>query len=81
MEREFREGDTIERMLPCRKRPMIVHARQMHEPFTVVTREGTIRGKAGDYLMKGVRGELYPCDRKIFEDTYDFLDGSEETPA
>lgn len=52
------------------KRPMIVRAKEMLEPFAVETMEGTMRGKAGDFLMEGVRGEQYPCDREIFLETY-----------
>jgi hypothetical protein len=33
--------------------------------------EGTMRGKAGDYLIIGVHGEMYPCDKTIFEETYE----------
>lgn len=43
---------------------------QMTDPFEVDTLEGTMRGKAWDYLVRGVRGELYPVDRGIFEATY-----------
>jgi hypothetical protein len=32
--------------------------------------EGTLNGKAGDWLMVGVEGEMYPIDREIFEKTY-----------
>jgi hypothetical protein len=45
----------------------------MQEPFRVETLEGTLEGKAGDYLMIGVRGEMYPCAKEIFEETYDFI--------
>lgn len=37
----------------------------------VKTLEGVLKGKAGDYLIEGVRGELYPCDKEIFEETYE----------
>jgi hypothetical protein len=36
--------------------------------------EGTMKGKAGDWLMVGVNGEKYACDRSIFEKTYQLLD-------
>ncbi len=34
------------------------------------TIEGTMKGKIGDYVIKGIRGELYICDREIFKETY-----------
>jgi hypothetical protein len=46
----------------------------MQEDFEVETLEGSLRGRAGDYLMVGVEGELYPCSREIFEKTYDWLE-------
>jgi patatin-like phospholipase/acyl hydrolase len=53
------------------KKPIPVRCKQMAEDFEVETMEGTLRGKAGDYLMVGVNGEMYPIDKEIFEKTYD----------
>jgi len=39
--------------------------------FKVDTLEGTMKGKPGDYLVQGINGEQYPCDKEIFEKTYD----------
>lgn len=68
--------DTFEKpenMRPCRKRPIIIHAKQIDEPFRVNSLEGNYKeGKPGDYLMQGVDGELYICDKAIFEKTYDW---------
>lgn len=47
---------------------------QIHSDFKVVTLEGTFDAKAGDYLMRGVEGELYSCAREIFEDSYEDAD-------
>lgn len=55
------------------KRPVIVEAMEMDSEFEVHTLEGTMRGKPGDYLIRGVKGELYICDRDIFHQTYDIL--------
>ena len=74
----MKQFDTYEKptdMRPCMKRPIIVHAKQMYEPFRVSTLEGDYKqGEPGGYLMQGVDGELYVCDREIFEKTYDFKD-------
>jgi len=53
------------------KKPIPIKAIQIHEPFQVETLEGTFTGKAGDYLVEGIKGELYACDREIFEESYD----------
>lgn len=41
---------------------------------TVPTLEGTMRGKIGDYLIRGVEGEYYICDRAIFFKTYEVVE-------
>jgi hypothetical protein len=35
------------------------------------TLEGVMRGNVGDWIIKGVHGEIYPCKRDIFEATYE----------
>lgn len=47
--------------------------------LTVYTLEGEMTAKLGDYIIKGVRGECYPCDREIFEETYEPAQEKEET--
>ena len=37
----------------------------------VSTLEGDMWFWEGDYVIRGVKGELYPCRRDIFEETYD----------
>lgn len=39
--------------------------------FTVRTLEGTMTGAAGDFIIQGIKGELYPCKREIFMETYE----------
>jgi hypothetical protein len=36
----------------------------------IKTLEGEMRGEFGDYIIQGVRGEIYPCKPDIFEATY-----------
>ena len=49
----------------------LTKAVQMTEAFSVQTLEGTMEGKAGDWLMIGASGEMYPCDAAIFAKTYE----------
>lgn len=37
----------------------------------IETLEGTHRADIGDWIIKGVKGELYPCKPDIFEMTYE----------
>ena len=40
----------------------------------IKTLEGTMIAYAGDYIIQGVRGELYPCKPDIFEQTYECVE-------
>jgi len=35
------------------------------------TLEGLMNGKIGDYIIKGISGEFYPCKPDIFHKTYE----------
>lgn len=37
------------------------------------TLEGKMHVSVGDYVIKGVTGEIYPCKPEIFEETYEVL--------
>ena len=37
----------------------------------IPTLEGLMLGIEGDYIIKGVKGEIYPCKPDIFEMTYE----------
>lgn len=39
--------------------------------LTIATLEGAMRVGVGDWVIKGVKGELYPCKSDIFEMTYE----------
>ena len=37
---------------------------------TIITLEGKMTARPGDYIIKGVHGEFYPCRGDIFHETY-----------
>lgn len=37
---------------------------------SIETLEGVMKANVGDYIIKGVNGEFYPCKQDIFEKTY-----------
>jgi len=37
----------------------------------IPTLEGTHEARPGDFIIQGVKGELYPCKPDIFEMTYE----------
>lgn len=41
--------------------------RELH----INTLEGVMHASKGDWIIKGVQGEFYPCKPDIFEKTYD----------
>lgn len=42
-----------------------------NEPLFIQTIEGTMRAKVGDFIIKGIKGEFYPCNPEIFRLTYE----------
>lgn len=47
--------------------------------LAIDTPEGTMYASHGDYVIKGVEGEFYPCKPSIFEATYESV-GDEDRP-
>lgn len=41
------------------------------DSIIIMTLEGDMRASKGDYIIKGVNGEFYPCKPDIFEKTYE----------
>lgn len=39
--------------------------------LTIVTLEGNMKASIGDFIIKGIAGEFYPCKPDIFEVTYE----------
>lgn len=55
------------------RKKTLTRATCMAQAFSVETLEGTMTGMAGDWLMVGVEGEMYPCDKGIFEQIYELV--------
>lgn len=55
----------------AKKKPIEIDVIQPDVDFVVKTKEGNMVGQAGDYCIRGVEGELYPCAKAIFEATYE----------
>jgi hypothetical protein len=43
----------------------------------IKTLEGGYRAGVGDYIIKGIKGEFYPCKPDIFEKTYELVELNE----
>ncbi len=44
--------------------------------LTIHTLEGNMRADVGDWIIRGVQGEFYPCKPAIFEATYELAEPS-----
>jgi len=42
--------------------------------LVIRTLEGEMTAEIGDYIIKGVKGELYPCKPDIFAATYEVIE-------
>lgn len=61
-------AEIIEFFKNCSRKHEIVQATQI---IRIETLEGTMQASLGDFIIKGVKGEFYPCKPDIFEATYE----------
>ena len=47
----------------------------------IKTLEGDLYASEGDYIIKGIRGEFYPCKPDIFEASYDYCTPTQCKPS
>ncbi|CAH56646.1 hypothetical protein PHG11b_19 [Flavobacterium phage 11b] len=45
----------------------------LDEFVMIETLEGTMKASIDDYIIRGVKGEFYPCKPDIFESTYELV--------
>lgn len=66
----LREDNISECMDFC---PDMVYNNQDNE-YDIKTLEGNMRISRGDYIIRGINGEFYPCKPDIFHKTYELVD-------
>ena len=66
----FNFGEINDWMFNCQG----VYPSYYKESITISTLEGDMKASVGDYIIRGVNGEFYPCKPDIFEKTYEALD-------
>ena len=64
------DGDNIDEISDFVKRNCAVYDWRMNR-LIIVTLEGEMYASVGDYIIKGVQGEYYPCKPDIFQATYE----------
>ena len=51
---------------------------EVEKPFLIIhTLEGDHKAKVGDWVIKGVKGEFYPCKPDIFAKTYELVEAKD----
>ena len=45
-----------------------------HRKFYIETLEGGHEASPGDWIIKGIKGEFYPCKPDIFKQTYEAIE-------
>jgi hypothetical protein len=49
--------------------------------LVIDTKEGVLSARVGDFIVRGVEGEYYPCAPRIFAATYEPAESSTPWPA
>lgn len=50
---------------------VILHGCRGDTSADIHTLEGWLHASHGDYIIRGVKGEIYPCKPDVFEQTYE----------
>ena len=56
------------------RRSLAVHGEAPLWAVMIETWEGPMRASPGEWIIKGVQGEFYPCKPDIFAETYEAVD-------
>ena len=64
--------DRIADLLDFVPHDMIYYCPDENE-YYIETLEGNLKCMEGDYIIKGINGEFYPCKADIFEKTYELV--------
>ena len=69
-------SETPDWILEALNNEVLVH---FGDKVQVRTLEGVMTASPGDYIIRGVDGELYPCKPDIFEKTYEKVEEGKES--
>ena len=69
-------GENVEEVLGFTEQAEVVSEIRLVETagtstLEIDTLEGTMTASVGDYIIKGIQGEFYPCKPDIFVETYE----------
>lgn len=61
-------------------RPTTIFTDERTGELIIHTLEGDMRCVYGDWIIRGVNGEFYPCKNEIFEKTYELVEEQDSLP-
>jgi len=62
--------ETYQQLLKRWKTDRVVRIGENNSLF-IHTPEGVMEAKVGDFVIRGIKGEIYPCKPDIFKETYE----------
>lgn len=65
------QREVLKFMYPNLSKTALNGAQKMNLRVVIDTKEGSMTASPGDWIIRGVHGELYPCKPAIFAETYD----------
>lgn len=69
---QFQDNDSVLEISKMGLDPVRISYKDPEKPVLIIpTFEGDHIASIGDYIIKGVKGEFYPCKADIFEMTYE----------
>lgn len=71
IEAELINNDNIEDLAEWCNGVVTLDGLTLEKSISIYTLEGVMSARVGDYLIRGVNGEFYPCKPDIFAKTYD----------
>lgn len=68
-------GELVDNLIKCKAdfEPFGLYTGDESEELAIGTLEGRMKVSVGDYVIRGVNGEFYPCKPDIFEKTYELV--------
>lgn len=66
-----RDGDSLKLILALAGNGRVTFAADGTADLVIETLEGNMRANVGDWIIRGVKGEIYPCKPEIFVATYE----------
>lgn len=65
------DGENYVECAAFMQHPNPFHTNMSREVIFIDTLEGTMEAQKGDYIIRGVKGEYYPCKPDVFRQTYE----------